>query len=397
MTLSISEFRQKISDTRVECRECGFKAHSVAGHVIEVHGMEPAAYKEKHGKDAKLASRLVAEMLRTMPREAQRTADLGHFAPEFTFIEIDLEAAESATADWSKLVEALPKVSKDLKALVPGVDAEFALTADLVKPLVYAMQEEENVYLSGPTGCGKTDGVLQVLGRAAQPVVRVNMNGEVTYRNFIGSKEAEGGDTRFEHGFLPRAMMGDGKRGYPIILDEIDYTPPHIAALLNPVMEVGSSGRTLYIPDTNETIRANPGFYVIATANTGGRGDRHGHFTGTEMLNTAFLDRFPTKLSADYLGPDVEMSMLQRRFPKAKAEEIQAMVQGAAEIRRAFKEGEIGITLSTRKLIDFFKKRRSFTAAEALDVCFLNWTDEDDGQLAREMLQRAGVAVEVNP
>lgn len=388
-SINLSEFQKKIDAGRVKCLEkgCTFTAHSIAGHIQEVHNITTKDYKKNHGKGAKLASRLTAEFLRVMPRTAQRTSDLGSFIAEFDFVEVGTINGK-LDAQLAALKKSLPKVSKELAELVPAENPDFLFTDELLQPLSYALQQGVNIYVAGPTGCGKTDGVMQFLNRAGQPVQRVNMNGEVTYRNFVGSKEASGGETRFDEGFLPKAMRGDGTRGYALVIDELDYTPPQIAALLNPVLE---DGQTLYIPESGETIVANPGFMIIATGNTGGRGDRHGNFTGTEVLNTAFLDRFSLMVNHGYLPADLEGGLISGKFASASEAEVKAMVLAAGLIRTAFMEGQMNVTLSTRKLLEFFKMRQAMDLDTVLAVSFLNWMDDDDVTLARELIEKAGL------
>lgn len=391
-TTSLEDLRKLIDRSRVKCEICGFKNHSIAGHLVEEHGIDAAEYKAKYGKRAKLASKVVAEMLRTLPRSAQRTADVGAFVEEFNFVDVDVASDEFAE-QLAAMRKVLPDTSDELADLVPEANEHFVLTAGMVAPTCYALQRDIHVYSEGPTGCGKTDGFLQLFARLGEPVLRVNMHGDVTVKNFLGQMVAENRSTRFQYGFLPRAMRGDGKRGVRLVVDELDYTPPQIGAIMNPVLE---NGGTLYIPETGETIRALPGFSIVATANTGGRGDRHGHYAGTELLNLAFLNRFGIKVVEDYLGDELERAMLANRFPEAEGKEIAQMVRAANEVRAAFKEGEIGLTLSTRQLIAFFEARRAMDFGTALDVTFLNWTDADDGALVREVLARVGLSVKLD-
>lgn len=385
-SVSLDEFRELLAKTQVECLECGWKGHSLQGHLRTEHGFSIKDYREKHPR-GRAASKLVAEIIRHMPREAQRTSELAEFAEEFTFaIDKGAEAGPQLIKLGEEVFGACPD---ELKGLVEVVDPHFRFLGDDLEVLAYAIQKGKHVYDSGPTGCGKTAKYVQLFANMEQPIRRVNMNGDVTYGTFIGSKEAKNRETSFHYGWLPQAMKGDGTRGYPVIIDEIDYTPPPIAAVLNPVMDAG----VLYLPDTGEEIRMLPGFQIFATANTGGRGDRHGNYTGTEILNAAFLDRFGVKLESSYLPAAIETEMLSGRYPKAKASDVLAMVGGANEVREAFVRGEINVTLSTRKLMDFFEMSETLGPERAIQLALLNWTDEDDGQTVKELLMRKNVPI----
>ena len=388
-TVTLEEFRTLVSETRVECLECGWKGHSIQGHLRTEHDFSIKDYREKHPR-GRAASKLVAEIIRHMPREAQRTSELAEFAEEFAFaINREAEAGPQLEELGKKVYGACPD---ELAGLIEEVDPHFRFLGDDLEVLAWAVEKGKHVYDSGPTGCGKTAKYVQLAANMRQPIRRVNMNGDATYGNFVGSKEAKNKETTFRHGFLPLAMLGDGKRGYPVIIDEIDYTPPPIAAVLNPVMDAG----VLYLPDTGEEIKALPGFQIFATANTGGRGDRHGNYTGTEILNAAFLDRFGVKLESNYLPKDSEVEMLSARYPGTKVSEVTAMVEGAGEVREAFVRGEINVTFSTRKLMDFFEMGAALGPERAIKLALLNWTDEDDRQTVIELLKRKNVPIRFN-
>lgn len=387
--VSVDKVRELIRRSEISCREegCQWKGHSIARHLAEAHpGTTLEAYQKAH-KHARLATRLVTQYVRSVARRPVPADDGQEVLEAF-----DLPAGEDPQEVLNELASRDFVAPEGFEALVPEVDEHFLFSPDELRVLEAARRLGYNVYDSGPTGCGKTAKHLQFFARLGLPVRRVNMNGDVTYQNFIGTREAEGGRTFFRRGFLPEAMVGDGKRGFVVVLDEVDYTPPHIAALLNPVLE---GGRSLYLPETGEYVEANPGFFVVATANTGGRGDRHGNYTGTEVLNSAFLDRFPVKLSSGYLPESLEAEMLCRRFPEEPEAGVRGMVGGAREVRAAFESGRINLTLSTRKLVDYYQLKRVLGAQAALALTILNWTDEDDGQLVRELLQRKGVLDEV--
>lgn len=131
-----------------------------------------------------------------------------------------------------------------------------------------------------------------------------------------------------------------------------------------------------------------PGFQIIGTANTGGKGDTNGNYTGTEILNTAFLDRFPVVIKADYLPEDKEQEMLKNRFPKAKPEQVKKLVKFAGEMRDAFKKGNLSLTLSTRKLIEILRLEQMVGLDRALELALTGWLDEDDTAVVLAMKKR---------
>ena len=56
-------------------------------------------------------------------------------------------------------------------------------------------------------------------------------------------------------------------------------------------------GKGLFLKKIGRFVRPAVGFNVVATANTKGKGSDDGRFIGTNVLNEAFLERFPVTLS----------------------------------------------------------------------------------------------------
>lgn len=386
-TMSLDQFKDRIRDTKVRCAipGCSFRDHSIVSHLLEVHNLSVGQYKQRMGDHVTVASPVVLELLKRMERSIQSSEELEQHLTTFVFREDDV------LASFLEVAKNLPPIDPALRAgdasLFPTVDKSFSFTS-MAKSIVYGLSCGKNVFIEGPTGCGKTAEVVQVVARMKRAIRRVNMNGDVTTANFLGSMKASPTTgTYFKYGSLPFCM----KHGIPMLADEIDYMPPPIAAVLNPVLE---GGRQLYIPDTDESITAVTGFTIVATANTGGKGDMNGQYTGTEVLNTAFLDRFPVKELAKYLTPPVEESMLVNRFKNATAAEIKSMVKFANDVRSGFLSGNLSVTLSTRKLIDYFEMRPVFGAEESLNKAIMNWlTDPADYAAVYEIGRKLGLSM----
>lgn len=394
--LKIEEFRDRIKGAMAECLVdgCNKRFHSIIPHLKEVHGMSAKAYQNKYTNKVRMNSPIISELLKRIERNPQSQdlfeahVDLYTYNPDMKLASLD----EGGKA-WRQRFGEVPD---NMQFLVPKIDSFFEFT-DNAPEIVDALLHCKNVLITGPTGSGKTQEILQVMARMGIPKIRANMNGDVTARNFLGAKEGDPEKgTYFKYGDLPRAMgYSDGlasvpSLGIPLIVDEVDYTPPHIASTLNSPAEEGE--RSLHLMETGETFTARPGFTILATANTGGKGDDNGQFTGTEVLNTAFLDRFSVRLNGDYLEPNLEESMISRRFPKESHQEVAKMVQMANEIRNAFTKGELALTMSTRKLIEYFDQKMRKSHERALNMTLMNWfSSREDYQVVSEILKRLNV------
>ena len=59
-------------------------------------------------------------------------------------------------------------------------------------------------------------------------------------------------------------------------------------------------------------VHPKKGFNVIATANTKGKGSDDGRFIGTNVLNEAFLERFPVTFEQEYPTAAIETKILNK-------------------------------------------------------------------------------------
>ncbi|GBE49172.1 aerobic cobaltochelatase subunit CobS [bacterium BMS3Bbin13] len=253
---------------------------------------------------------------------------------------------------------ALPGVPKGVK--IKGYDApsEFTPPADpnyrfrraaLSDFLAWLKEGRgESLYISGPTGCGKSSLVSQVAAKLNLPLQRVSAHSRLEFPELVGSHTIVNGSMRFCHGPLARAM----KVGHLFLLDEFDLLDPGTAAGLNGVLE----GAPLVIPENGgEVIQPHPEFRFVATGNTAGNGDESGMYQGTVRQNLALMDR-GWILRFTYPEPSEEEEILAKAVPDLPRLVRSRMVEIANEVRNLFvgsdeNPGSIEVTLSTRSLI----------------------------------------------
>jgi cobaltochelatase CobS len=212
----------------------------------------------------------------------------------------------------------------------------------------------DGLYLSGPTGCGKTSIFLETAARLNWPVRRVNAHSRMELQDIVGAwgiAPVKGGGTAtvFRYGPLAKAM----KEGSIFILDEIDLLDPSIAAGLNPVLE----GNPLVLADNGgEIIRPSSGFRFVATGNTAGMGDDTGAYSGTSQQNLAYMDRFIV-VEVGYPSEEVEESILSAIYGDQIDSQVRKnMINLANKVREQFigtgnSGASLSITFSTRTLI----------------------------------------------
>ena len=231
----------------------------------------------------------------------------------------------------------------------PRLDPDYAPEGDHFKDLVvWFVHGREPLYVTGPTGSGKSSGIRQIAARLRYPTFEVTGHGRLELADLLGHLTVRQGTMEFEYGPLVLAMRYGGL----FLLDEIDLISPDVTAGLNGILD----GSPLCLSENGgEIIEPHPMFRFAATANTAGAGDESGLYSGTLRQNLALMDRF-VLCQVDYPSEETEIALLTRKFPELPRSLCSTMVTYAGEIRKLFVGGDgvtpqIEVTFSTRSLI----------------------------------------------
>lgn len=197
-----------------------------------------------------------------------------------------------------------------------------------------------NIFISGPTGTGKSEFVLHLAELLGIKVIRVNLSIGTTEGHLIGKLIVKNGSTIFIDGVATLCM----KKGWWLLLDEVDYAQPEHLAVLQPVLE----GDSLIIPQNeNEEVIPHENFRVWATANTKGRGDESQSYTGTNILNMAWLDRWSIfEMEYTEYEKEIVKTILSKDLKLADQ-----VYQYFSVLRKIVEEGQLlNTAFSTRRL-----------------------------------------------
>jgi hypothetical protein len=149
-------------------------------------------------------------------------------------------------------------------------------------------------FITGLSGNGKTLSVEQACSQLKRELIRVNITVETDEDDLIGGFRLVNGETAWHNGPVIEAL----ERGAILLLDEIDLASNKILCLQS-VLE----GKGVFLKKIGRFVKPTAGFNVIATANTKGKGSEDGRFIGTNVLNEAFLERFPVTFEQSYPVP----------------------------------------------------------------------------------------------
>jgi MoxR-like ATPase len=262
---------------------------------------------------------------------------------------------ESFTVDYSNVESLIPKKDPNFVPFGNYTDLENIIKSGIFYPS----------YISGPTGNGKSTMVEQICAKHKRPLIRVNLNMMTDEEQLIGSKTLEDGNVEIVEGPVLIAM----RTGTTMLLDEIDAGSANTLLCLQPILE----GKPYYFKLKNEMIIPAPGFNIIATANTKGKGSDDGRYIGTNVLNEAFLERFAVTFEQEYPNSKVEVKIiknLMESYGCVDEEFADTLVKWAESIRRTFDDGGVDETITTRRMTHIVRAFAIFkNRSKAVELC----------------------------
>ena len=226
-------------------------------------------------------------------------------------------------------------------------------------------------FITGLSGNGKTFSVEQACAQLNRELIRVNITIETDEDDLIGGFRLVDGNTVWHNGPVIESL----ERGAILLLDEIDLASNKILCLQS-ILE----GKGVFLKKIGKWVKPAAGFNIIATANTKGKGSEDGRFIGTNVLNEAFLERFPVTFEQSYPHVKIEEKMLRLHSASVGVHDdgfIKKLVDWADIIRRTFYDGGIEEIVSTRRLVHIIRAYSIFKdKAKAIQNCVNRFDDE---------------------
>ena len=284
----------------------------------------------------------------------------------------NLEVTTKAVQNIEKSFSA-PAVEPTVQQnLIPGQDDAFVKFGPFndVKAILKSKQFYPT-FITGLSGNGKTFGVEQACAQLGRELIRVNITIETDEDDLIGGFRLVDGATVWHNGPVIEAL----ERGAVLLLDEVDLASNKILCL-QPVLE----GKGLFLKKIGKFVQPAAGFNIVATANTKGKGSDDGRFIGTNVLNEAFLERFPVTFEQEYPPVSVEKKILggiASQLSVTDTDFIARLVDWGDIIRKTFYDGGIDEIISTRRLVHIVRAFSIFNdKMKSIQVCVNRFDDE---------------------
>lgn len=238
------------------------------------------------------------------------------------------------------------------------------------------------IFITGLSGNGKTTMVEQICAKLRRECIRVNISIETDEDDLVGGSTLIDGNVTFREGPVITAM----RRGAILLLDEIDRGSNKLMCIQG-ILE----GKQYFNKKNGEMIIPEPGFNIIATANTKGRGTDDGKFIAAQILDEAFLERFPITVEQEYPSSTTERKIIinnMEHFNCLDEEFADKLVAWAEIIRKTYVEGAIDEIISTRRLVHIVKAYGVFKERQkAINLC-INRFDSDTKSAFMDLYQK---------
>jgi len=284
---------------------------------------------------------------------------------------------------------AMPVIEQNLIPTKDDTFVKFGNFGDLKK--IIQSRVFYPTFITGLSGNGKTFSVEQACAQLGRELIRVNITIETDEDDLIGGFRLVDGATVWHNGPVIEAL----ERGAILLLDEIDLASNKILCLQS-ILE----GNGVFLKKIGRFVRPSAGFNVIATANTKGKGSDDGRFIGTNVLNEAFLERFPVTFEQEYPTVSNEVKILERISQSLNVDDTdfcKRLVDWADIIRKTFYDGGIEEIISTRRLVHIIRAYSIFgNKAKAIEVC-VNRFDDETKTAFMELYDKVDMDVDFEP
>lgn len=243
------------------------------------------------------------------------------------------------------------------KVMKATFHAQFKVLLDLAKL-------RENIFLYGPTGCGKSYICSQLAEALGLPFAFVSCSAGMSEGQIGGKLLPTGKGGQFE--YVLSEFVRCYEQGGVFLLDEIDAADDNVLLFVNAAL---ASDRCA-VPNRpdNPYATKHPDFICVAAANTAGTGaDRM--YSGRKKLDGATLDRF--QIGKVYL--DYDLTVEQMLCPDEQ------LLAWCHAVRRGINENRLERAMSSRFIEKAYKMhtQAGWTLEQIADRFYCGWREDE--------------------
>lgn len=378
------------ADGKIICKIDGAAVHSVELHIQKNHpGWTMERYTTEFPDEpvlSKYAESVIAKR-RADAEKKNKDEPEGAVVSKKPLNEVfELGAVKAALNSHGQpiMISTFNEVPDEVAAYVPDVDRDYVFDIDNLKSFIIGFELNIPMLAWGYHGTGKTTLFEQIAARTNRPFIRVQHTANTEESHIVGQYIVRDGSIEWQNGPLVTAML----TGAIYCADEYDFALPNVTSVYQPVLE----GKPLIIkeaPPELRVVRPHPNFRFVATGNTNGAGDETGLYQGTQIQNAANYSRFGITVEVGYPAAKVEKAIIVSKA-SVTSDDAGKFVEFAKNVREAFANGKIGMTLSPRELITAAKlgRVRGSDWRGGLSLAFANRLSRVDKEVIDGFSQR---------
>ena len=299
---------------------------------------------------------------------------------------IDLDALVTEMAPPPVIAAATGESHTPTSAFdVPAKNPHFTVPKDCAwhdafeaLDLAHAVNARKNLLVTGPTGCGKTEGATHYAATRKRPAITIDCTQLVEPTDAFGAMIAEDGSTKF----IPSAMCKAlATTDAVVILDEVNRASVKVLNSLFSILDGRGTAHIDCVLDEDGkpievTLASN--VVIVMTANIGAS------YRGTGRIDAAFKNRAHATVRVDYLTRPQESKLLQsvHGLPADDAKVIADLACWTRMESERMSGGKVNTAASTRNALNAAQM-----AAHGLPIfkaCRLAIVDGFDDTLERE-------------
>ena len=198
------------------------------------------------------------------------------------------------------------------KRYIPEIDNSFILSEAQHIGTIKWMNSVgfKSLLLTGDTGLGKSDTIMQVCARMNYPTIKVKLNGNISVKDLFWAENWDEKQKKIV--YEEKAVLKAMRRGYLLMVDEISAANPIVNMAFFELLEKGS-----IVDYMGKSVKVHKMAKIIFTDNRIGNPNYY-RYHGTFQQNSAFINRIRTTIRYENLNSKIEKKILDTRYPQAK-------------------------------------------------------------------------------
>ena len=254
----------------------------------------------------------------------------------------------------------------------PAVKIESRVHGQFSELLALVAEGHRNLLMVGPAGSGKTTLAKDLAKGMDLPFGFISLSAGVTETHLFGRMLPQADGT---WGYVESVFVRIYRNGGVFLLDELDAADANVMVSINAALANGC----LCNPVTGEIVHRHERCYIIAAANTWGRGGDH-QYVGRNALDAATLDRFILSTLHVQYDAELEAEIVKATLSEAQAEELIAWV---AALRERITENRLRRIASTRLIVNSAAAMHcGCTLADVKRRYHLDWSRDELAKIA---------------